>query len=198
MQNLNCDLRALGTAELLAQQPMKSSVVLLSSAHHRTRGETPKDSGGMARYILLSNPKASHALIQGRGRPGRVLWAPGSSGSLNLGHSREALCLPGAASSQDHREARLQGAPCCREKPDTHILPPRWNGGLQKDCPSRPSASASLQMCLHELPLQQEWEKMASDGGYFGNCPPVTSTSLQLDLQYSHLPAHFSIGSSNF
>lgn len=133
MQNLNCDLRALGTAELLAQQPMKSSVVLLSSAHHRTRGETPKDSGGMARYILLSNPKASHALIQGRGRPGRVLWAPGSSGSLNLGHSREALCLPGAASSQDHREARLQGAPCCREKPDTHILPPRWNGGLRKD-----------------------------------------------------------------
>lgn len=51
-------------------------------------------------------------------------------------------------------------------------------------CPSRPSASASLQMCLHELPLQQEWEKMASDGGYFGNCPPVTSTSLQLELLY--------------
>lgn len=56
-------------------------------------------------------------------------------------------------------------------------------------CPSRPSASASLQMCLHELPLQQEWEKTASDGGYFGNCPPVTSTSLQLELLYQ-APAH--------
>lgn len=47
MQNLNYDLRALCTAEFLAQHPM--NVVLPLSVHHLTRDETPKDSGGMAR-----------------------------------------------------------------------------------------------------------------------------------------------------
>lgn len=138
----------------------------------------------------MVQPKGQPCPNQGRGRPDHVLWAPGSSGSLNLGHSREALCFPGAASSQDHREARLQGAPCCREKPrHTHPASKMEQRTAERLCPSRPSASASLQMCLHELPLQQEWEKMASDGSYFGNCPPVTSTSLQLELLYQ-APAH--------
>lgn len=56
-------------------------------------------------------------------------------------------------------------------------------------CPSRCLASAMLQMCLHELPLQQEWEKKASHGGYFGNCPSITGISLQQELLYQ-APAH--------
>lgn len=176
MQTVNYDLRALCTAEFPAQPPVNH--LWFSCVHHITRYETPKDSGGMARYIPWSKHKASHALIQ----------AVAPAGILNLGHSREALCFPGAASSQDHREAQLQGAPCCHDKPNTCILPSRWDGGPRNDCPSRPLASAWLQMSLHELPLQQEWEKPASDG-YFDNCPPITSISLQLELLYQ-VPAH--------
>lgn len=55
--------------------------------------------------------------------------------------------------------------------------------------PQQALASAWLQMRLHELPLEQEWEKTASDGGYFDNCSPITSISLQLELLYQ-APAH--------
>lgn len=62
MQNVNYDLRVLCTAEFPAQPPVNH--LWFSCVHHITRYETPKDSGGMARYIPWSKHKASHALIQ--------------------------------------------------------------------------------------------------------------------------------------
>lgn len=169
-QNLNYDLHGWipGTAS------NESPVGLLLSAHHRTRGERHKK-------LQEGWPGGSYGPTQRLAMPHGLLkeaWTWGTAGRIC---AFQGLPLPKIISCKVHllpRQAQHMHPAIKME-----LRTEEWH------CPSQPLASAGLQMCLHELPLQQEWEKTASDGGYCDNCPPITSNSLQLELLYQ-APAH--------
>lgn len=127
IQNLNYDLRVLCVAEFLGQHP--KNYLWFFCQVPITQPEVRDTKGFRRDGQVWSKPRGQPCpkSPKWRGRPGCVLWSP--VGNLNLGHSSEALCFPGAAwmvSSQDHWEAQLQGG-------QHVILPSRWNGGLRND-----------------------------------------------------------------
>lgn len=133
-------------------------------------------------------------VVQPRGQPcpnpGERLCPMGSCRKPELGAQQGGSVL-----SRGHLFPRSSGstaARCTLLSGQAQHMHPAIEMELRTEewhCPSQPLASAGLQMHLHELPLQQEWEKTASDGGCSDNCPPITSNSLQLELLYQ-APAH--------
>ena len=99
MQTLDYDLRVLCTVGLLAHQPLKSAVALPLSIPHRTRGRGhQRIQEGWLGTPYGPTQRPAMTRLQGRGRSGHIPWA--TTGSPDLGCSREPQRFPGAASSQ--------------------------------------------------------------------------------------------------
>lgn len=161
MQNLDCDLWVLCVVRLLAQQPLK----------------------WLSRRAPLSEPEVEDT----KGSRRNPTWRPAkprSQGDGRQGH------VPWPTSSQEHHRTGPWGTPHHNDTSTTCDLPSRLMGELQEDsAPSRHWASASLQMCLYKLPLQEGQKKKASHSSYFDKRTPFPSASLQLQLLHQ-APAH--------